>query len=147
MASILITGGTGFVGQKLSKFLLERGNSVVLFDIVAPQKEDKEGGKMTFVRGNITNWAEVCNVVKDGKIEHIFHLAAMLSAQCEANPWAGFQVNGLGTYYVLEASRLFGVKKVIFPSSMGVYENVPEGVAYEETIQRPRSMYGTTKFR
>jgi threonine 3-dehydrogenase len=145
MASILITGGTGFVGQKLSKFLLERGNRVVLFDIVAPQKEDKEGGKMMFVKGNITNWAEVCNVVKDGKIEHIFHLAAMLSAQCEANPWAAFQVNGLGTYYVLEASRLFGVKKVIFPSSMGVYENVPEGVAYDETLQRPQSMYGTTK--
>ena len=142
--TVLITGGSGFIGLELSEALLEKGHEVILFDMIPPQKE-KGGKKVVFVRGNITDWAEVCNVIRDWKVEHIFHLAAMLSAQCEANPWAAFQVNALGTYHILEASRLFGVKKVIFTSSMGAYGDVPQGIVYEETIQKPKTMYGVTK--
>jgi threonine 3-dehydrogenase len=69
----------------------------------------------------------------------------MLSAQCEANPWAAVQVNGLGIYHLLEAARLFGIKKVIFTSSMGAYGVVPQGIVNDETIQRPQTMYGVTK--
>jgi len=142
--TVLITGGSGFIGLELSEALLEKGHEVILFDMIPPQKE-KGGKKVVFVRGNITDWAEVCNVIRDWKAEHIFHLAAMLSAQCEANPWAAFQVNALGTYHILEVSRLFGVKKVIFTSSMGAYGDVPQGIVYEETIQKPKTMYGVTK--
>ena len=142
--TVLITGGSGFIGLELSEALLEKGHEVILFDMIPPQKE-KGGKKVVFVRGNITDWAEVWNVIRDWKVEHIFHLAAMLSAQCEANPWAAFQVNALGTYHILEASRLFGVKKVIFTSSMGAYGDVPQGIVYEETIQKPKTMYGVTK--
>lgn len=142
--TVLITGGSGFIGLELSEAFLEKGHEVILFDMIPPQKE-KGGKKVVFVRGNITDWAEVCNVIRDWKVEHIFHLAAMLSAQCEANPWAAFQVNALGTYHILEVSRLFGVKKVIFTSSMGAYGDVPQGIVYEETIQKPKTMYGVTK--
>ncbi len=140
--AILITGGSGFIGSELSKDLLQKGHQVVLFDMIPPKKENKE---VLFVRGNISDWAEVINVVRDYKVEHIFHLAAMLSAQCEANPWAAVQVNGLGIYHILEASRLFGVKKVIFTSSMGAYGIVPHGMVNDETVQRPETLYGVTK--
>ena len=143
--AILITGGSGFIGLELSRILLERGYEVILFDIASPEKEKGEGRQATFVKGNISDWAEVLNAVRDWKIEHVFHLAAMLSAQCEANPWAAIQVNGLGTYHILEASRLFGVKKVIFASSMGAYGAIPGGVVNDETVQRPPIMYGVTK--
>jgi nucleoside-diphosphate-sugar epimerase len=140
--AILITGGSGFVGSELSKVLMEKGHQVVLFDIAPP---DKKAERVIFIKGNISDLAEVLNVVRNWKVEHVFHLAAMLSAQCEANPWAAFQVNALGTYHVLEASRLFGVKKVIFTSSMGTYGPVPDDVVDEETVQRPQIMYGVTK--
>jgi len=140
--AILITGGSGFIGSELSKDLLQKGHRVVLFDMVLP---DKERSQEIFVRGNISNWAEVINIVQQYHIEHIFHLAAMLSAQCEANPWAAVQVNGLGIYHLLEAARLFGVKKIIFTSSMGAYGLVPQGIVNDETIQRPQTMYGVTK--
>ena len=141
--AILITGGSGFIGLELSKILLGKGHEVILFDIVPPEK-GKEGGAR-FVKGNISDWAEVLNVVRDWKVEHVFHLAAMLSAQCEANPWAAIQVNGLGIYHILEASRLFGVKKVIFTDSMGAYGVIPGGIVNDETVQRPPIMYGVTK--
>src|SRR4030066_684258 len=142
--TVLITGGSGFIGLELSEALLEKGHEVILFDMIPPQKE-KGGKKVVFVRGNITDWAQVCQVVNEWKVDHVFHLGAMLSAQCEANPWAAVQVNALGTYHILEASRLFGVKKVIFTSSMGAYGDVPQGIVYEETIQKPKTMYGVTK--
>ena len=140
--AILITGGSGFIGSELAKKLIEKRYRVILFDMTPPQKEKKG---ILFIKGNISNWPEVFNVVREGKIKHIFHLAAMLSAQCEANPWAAFQVNVLGIYHVLEASRMFNVKKVIFTSSMGVYGKVPNGMVYDETIQRPQILYGVTK--
>jgi len=140
--AILITGGSGFIGSELSNDLLQKGHRVVLFDMIPPERERKE---VLFVRGNISDWAEVINIVRDYKVEHIFHLAAMLSAQCEANPWAAVQVNGLGIYHILEASRLFGVKKVIFTSSMGAYGIVPNGIVNDETVQKPQTLYGVTK--
>jgi nucleoside-diphosphate-sugar epimerase len=143
--AILITGGSGFIGKELSKILLGKNHEVVRFDLVPPLEQEKGGEKLPFVRGNISDWAEVCNVIREWKVEHIFHLAAMLSAQCEANPWAAIQVNGLGIYHILEASRLFGVKKVIFTSSMGAYGPVQDGFVKDDTLQRPQIMYGVTK--
>lgn len=143
--TILITGGSGFIGKELSKNLLEKKHKVILFDMVPPKEQQKGGESVPFIRGNISDWAEVCNVVLECKVEHIFHLAAMLSAQCEANPWAAIKVNGLGIYHILEASRLFGVRKVIFTSSMGAYGPVQNGFVSDVTLQRPQSIYGVTK--
>jgi nucleoside-diphosphate-sugar epimerase len=79
--TILITGGSGFIGLGLSRLLLERGYQVALFDMV-PSGKDKKGAEgVPFIRGNISDWAEVCNVIKDWKVDHGFHLAAMLSAR------------------------------------------------------------------
>jgi nucleoside-diphosphate-sugar epimerase len=143
--AILITGGSGFIGNELSKILSGKKQEVVIFDVVPPQEQEKGGEKLTFIKGNISDWAEVCNVIREWRVEHIFHLAAMLSAQCEANPWAAIQVNGLGIYHILEASRLFGVKKVLFTSSMGAYGVIPGKMVKDETLQRPQIMYGVTK--
>jgi nucleoside-diphosphate-sugar epimerase len=132
------------MGLQLCEALSQKGHRVILFDLSPPQNAER-GRKGSFVRGNISDWPEVCNVVRDWNVEHVFHLAAMLSAQCEANPWAAIQVNGLGTYHVLEASRLFGVKKIIFASSMGAYGAIPDGVVRDETVQRPSIIYGVTK--
>jgi threonine 3-dehydrogenase len=143
--TVLITGGSGFIGLELSRLLLEKGYRVVLFDLAPPEQTGRGGEAPPFVRGTIADWAQVCQVVKEWKVEHVFHLAAMLSAQCEANPWAAVQVNALGTYYLLEASRLFGVKKVVFTSSMGTYGYIPGGLVSDDTLQRPPIMYGVTK--
>ena len=119
---------------------------VVIFDVVTNEglkKEDPE--RLVQVRGDVSNWPEVLNVVKDHKVETIFHLAARLTVASEANPWACVNVNGIGTFNILEAARLFGVKKFIFTSSIGSYGVTADTIVTEDTIQRPTNIYGVTK--
>jgi threonine 3-dehydrogenase len=143
---ILITGGAGFIGVKLAKILLDRGEEVVIFDIRMDESAMRgEERKPTFVRGDITNWPEVLNVVREYKVETIFHLAAMISAASEANPFASIPINVMGTFYTLEAARLFDVKKVIFTSSMGAYGVSSDTVVTDDTLQRPSIVYGVGK--
>jgi len=133
--AILITGGTGLIGAELARTLVSRGEDVVLFDI----------DKVKVVQGNLAYCAEVFNVVKDNNIEGIHHMGSMLSVPSNANPWASFQVNVVGTMHVLEAARLFDVSKVIFTSSLTTYGLACPSVVTDETIQRPTTMYGCGK--
>jgi threonine 3-dehydrogenase len=143
--AILITGGAGFIGAQLTKEFLGRGEEIVIFDKEIPEPLFAGEKKVVKVKGDITNWPEVLNVVERYKVDTIFHLAAILSAVSEANPWASVNINGMGTFHVLEAARLFHVKKVLFSSSMGSYTVNRETVVTEETKQRPVLMYGVTK--
>lgn len=145
--TILITGGTGFVGSGLARKLVERGEKdIVLFDI-APRFDrvaDIED-KVKIVRGDLLVWPEVLNVIQENNIDGIFHLGSMLSGACEANPWAGYQTVVSGTMHVLEGARLLGVKRVFFSSTQATYGmGIPE-VITEETLQRPISIYGAGK--
>lgn len=144
--SILITGGTGFIGAGLAQKLVGRGEEVILFDI-APQTERVADlkDKVKIVRGDLKVWPEVMNVVKENNVEDIFHLGAMLSVPSEGNPWGSFQTNVAGMMYVLEAARLFGVKRFIFPSSIASYGLGTGEVITDETLQRPITMYGVGK--
>lgn len=142
----LITGGTGFVGAELARLLVERDESVVLFDI-ALNYNRIEGieNKVKVIQGDLKVWPEVFNVIKENNIEGIYHLGSMLSVPSDANPWASFQVNVVGTMHVLEAARLFGVKKLVFASTAGTYGLGTTGVVTDETLQRPITMYGCGK--
>ena len=144
--SILITGGTGKIGLGLAHSLVERGEDVVLFDI-APRIERVADirDKVKVVQGDLKVWPEVMNVVKENNIDGIFHHGSMLSLPSDENPWASFQTNVAGTMHVLEAARLFGVKRMVFASTEATYGLGTTGTITEETLQRPITMYGAGK--
>ncbi|MDD5647851.1 MAG: NAD-dependent epimerase/dehydratase family protein [Dehalococcoidia bacterium] len=143
----LVTGGMGFVGAQLGRDLVEQGEDVVLFDLV-PNYYRIEGieNKVKVVQGDLRSWHDIFNVVRQNNIEGIYHVGAMLSMVSEANPWASFEANLLGTYYILEAARLFDVKRVVFASTSDTFGlGIKENTITDETIQRPINIYGITK--
>jgi nucleoside-diphosphate-sugar epimerase len=142
---ILITGGAGFIGCKLANRLLQRGETIVIFDKISGDELFKEKERVRFVKGDVTNLSEVLNAVNEHRPDAIFHTAGILSAVSEENPWACVNTNAQGTYHVLEAARLFGVKKMIFTSSMGTYTLAKDTIVTEETKQSPTLIYGVTK--
>ncbi len=144
--AILITGGTGFVGAELVRILVSKGEDVVLFDINLNYARISDiRDKVKVVQGNLTCWSEVLNVVRDYNIEGIHHLGGMLTAPSNANPWASFQVNVVGTMNVLEAARLFSMGKVVFTSTLATYGLDCSSVITDTTLQRPTTMYGCGK--
>ena len=143
---VLVTGGTGYIGAELVRRLVARGDDVVTFGPTSnPGRVEDVADEITVIRGNLAYQSEVLNAVKDHRIERIFHLGSMLSLPSNANPWAAFQTNVVGTMNVLEAARLFDVPQVIFTSTVGTFALGAGTVATDHTIQRPLTMYGSSK--
>jgi len=142
----LITGGLGFIGSHLARKLVQRGEEVVLFDVIRSSNlVDDIKDEVKIVQGNLGNWAEVLDVVRKYRVDCIYHAGALLSASAEESPLAAYMVNANGTFYILEAARLFNVEKVVFSSTVATYgPGVPESVS-DDTIQIPTTMYGVTK--
>src|SRR4030067_162236 len=141
----LITGGLGFIGVYLAHALLQKGEEVVLFDIVgfSPLIKDIKN-KVKIVQGDLASWAEVMEVVKQYNIDGIFHTGALLSASAEEKPITAYNVNAGGTFNILEAARLFNIKRVVYTSTIASY-GLGLHTVDEDTIQMPISMYGVTK--
>jgi len=136
----------GFIGVGLAHELVAKGQDVVLFDIVIrPERVADIKDNVKIIQGDLKVWPEVMNVVRDNKVEDIFHLGAMLSVPSEINPWGSFQTNVVGTMHMMEAARLSGVKKLIFPSSVASYGLDTGEVVTDVTLQRPVTIYGASK--
>jgi nucleoside-diphosphate-sugar epimerase len=145
--AILVTGGTGFIGAQVARVLVHKGERPVIFDI-NDRKTLLKGiaEKVTIVKGDVSNSSHVLNVVKQHKIDIIYHLGSMLSVPSDADPWSSFRVNAQGTLNVLEAARILGVKQVIFSSTLGTYgSDIREEIIDDYTLQRPTLFYGCTK--
>ena len=143
----LITGGTGFIGAQTARYLVEGGEKPILFDI-NDHRTFLKGieDKVKVVQGNLANFSHVLNVINNNGIEVVYHLGGMLSEPSEADPWSSYQSNANGTFYVLEASRILGVKKVIFSSTRGTFGiDIKEDHLGDYTLQRPTLFYGCTK--
>lgn len=145
--SILITGGSGWIGTGLAHRLAARGEDLILFDNAPdPGRVGDIMDKVRIVRGDVKVWPEVMNLVKENGVEGIFHLSGLNSSASDLNPWASYETNVTGSMHVLEAARLFGVKRVLFTSTMGSYGlGIPTGTITDETLQRPTTMYGAGK--
>ena len=150
MRKNLVTGGLGFLGIYLVRELLSNGEEVVIFDTkreLPPHAADLKG-KADIVNGDISNWVQVLEVVKKYNIDSIFHTATLLTQASADSPSTAFSVNIGGTMNILEVSRILGVKDVIVISSGSTYGgkiSPPPKMIYNDTMQRPDSMYSTTK--
>jgi len=140
---ILVTGAAGQVGTDLVVKLSGEGHDVTCFDQApAPPRIP---GKAVWRRGDVTNAGEYFDAVKEVGPEVLYHLAAILSASGERAPHAAYRVNMEGTHNALEAARLFGVRQVLFASTIAVFgPGLPDPVPNEVSL-RPTTMYGVTK--
>lgn len=146
--TVLITGGTGFIGAEVVRLLLDRGEQrPVVFHVSAnTQRLGDVLDRVELVRGNLGNFNHVLDVVKKVRPSVIYHLGATLSVPSEADPSSAVYTNAMGTFYMLEAARLFDVPQVLFSSSVGTYGyDITGDVIDDTTLQRPGLIYGVTK--
>lgn len=124
---VLITGYEGFVGSHLTKILLKRGAEVCGLDIITNRKKtilsDEELHKVKIIKGSVEDFSFLSKIVKENKIEFIFHLAAKsLVGYCFQKPVRAFSTNIKGTWNILEASRNNDrIKAIVIASSDKAY--------------------------
>jgi len=144
--SILLTGGTGFISSHLARNLVKEGYDVVLFDKFINYGRIKDIlTSVKVVEGDVSLLGEVVEVISKYDVEDIFHTATQLAVKAEKSHASAFKTNVEGTFNVFEASRILGVKKVIFTSSLSVYGPRSGFPIKEDSYRDPTSFYGVTK--
>lgn len=152
----LITG-VGAVGAHVAQRLQEMGEKLVLYDI-RPRTDFLQTlvdlSKARMVIGDVNDMALLRRTIDEEKVDRIIHLAGMLTRELKDKPYAGIQLNILGTGSVLEVARQGGIKRVVFASTRGVNlmaeppeKNQPldEDFAMKVITNRPKTMYELSK--
>lgn len=111
---VVVTGGSGRIGQYVVKELLSFGHEVTVFDRVAPLAEKG----VPWIRGDIENLGEVTSALRG--VEAVVHLAAFTMPYRDVPDHVLFRCNTMGTYNVHEAAFTLGIKRVVSTSSGAV---------------------------
>jgi nucleoside-diphosphate-sugar epimerase len=151
---ILVLGGAGMVGRKLTERLLRDGRlgkhditRMTLQDVVAPAKPEKSGFPVDTVTCDFAVLGAAEKLVAD-RPDVIFHLAAIVSGEAELDFDKGYRINLDGTRMLLDAIRVIGggyKPRVVFTSSIAVFGAPYPDAIGDEFFQTPLSCYGTQK--
>jgi len=152
-STVLVTGGTGFIGSYVVADLLDQGHDVVAYDISTDTDILEELGvaeETEIRRGDIADSTDVIRAVKETGTTHIVHLAALLTTTARDNPRMAADVNITGTNNIFEAARTLDdqVERVAWASSAAVYappHNYDAEWIDEEELVYPDTLYGATK--
>jgi nucleoside-diphosphate-sugar epimerase len=143
--AVLVTGGSGFIGTWVLRELLGRGTRVVALDVrPATERWNRVLGvrakDVIFSDMLLTDRDGLAALMKEHGVSHVIHLAALLTPDCQKDPFLGCQVNVLGSTAVFDAARCAGsVQAIALASSYAVY-----GERGSDESQQPM-LYGTFK--
>ncbi len=144
---ILVTGSVGQIGSELTMALRAKygnDNVVAAGNRTKPSDLLKNSGPFEWV--DVTDVVKLIEVVRRYSIDTIVNMSALLSAVGEKNPQMCWHVNVNGLINTLEVARILELHQVLCPSSIAVWgdyaplENTPQ-----ETVLKPKTMYGVTK--
>lgn len=150
---ILILGAAGMIGRKLTDRLVRDGRlgrhditRLTLHDVV-PAQAVTAPFPVQIETGDFVGAAPAATLVK-GKPDVIFHLAAVVSGEAEADFEKGYRINLDGTRHLFEAIRAVGVgyrPRLVFTSSIAVYGGPFPPSISDEFLNAPLTSYGTQK--
>jgi len=160
---VVITGGAGFIGQRLARSLLQRGrltapdggeagiDEILLYDVQVPAARPSWADERVVLRaGDISDTGEVASLIDRDDIS-VFHLASVVSGGGEKDFDLAMRVNLTGGLNVFEACRArakkgAGLPRVVFASSIAVFGgSAMAPVVGDHAKQTPQTTYGITK--
>ena len=146
MKNILIIGATGQIGSELTMLLRKNYSGNVVAGYIPgaePKGELKESGPSAIV--DITNPQQIADAVSKYQVDTIYKLAELLSDVAENNPQLAWKIGLGGLFNTLEVAREKQCA-VFTPSSIGSFgPGTPKDKTPQDTVQRPKTMYGVTK--
>jgi nucleoside-diphosphate-sugar epimerase len=129
----MVTGGSGLIGSYVLRRLAERGDTVINFDVREPGPEaawwlKPVAKEIESVSGGVDSWGDLAAAVMQHQPDAIIHIAAVVNLPLlNQRPALAKDINFGGSFNVLEAARLFDIKRVVYFSSIAVLP----GIQYE----------------
>src|SRR5580704_3606353 len=144
---MLVTGGAGFIGSHLVEALLERGHAVRVVDnLVTGHRSNLAHleGKYEWLEGDLADF-EICRQAVEG-VTCVFHEAAIPSVpRSVKEPLLSYLTGPTATLNLLEASRIAGVRRLVFAASSSAYGETTELPKHEDILPQPLSPYAAGK--
>lgn len=152
--TILITGGTGYIGSHTAVQLLEADYQVIMLDNLSNSKADVvqrvekiSEKKVSFIQGDIRDEQCLHQVFQNNPIDAVIHFAGLKAVgEGQSQPMRYYDNNVSGSLSLFQAMQSFGVKTLLFSSSATVYGDDGVGKYHEQSALSPSNVYGQTKY-
>lgn len=143
MSRILITGALGQIGTALTNAL---NNKFGIENVIISDLKDSYQSDNKYYKLNILDKKSLESIIEGEKITIVYHLAALLSATGEKDPFFCWDVNMNGTMNILELGVKYKFERVFIPSSIAVWgEGINRDFTEQDSVLKPSTMYGVTK--
>jgi UDP-glucose-4-epimerase GalE len=144
-ATVLVTGGAGYIGSHAAKALRKAGHRVVIYDNLSAGHREAALGE-PLIEGDTADVAAVRRAIRESGATAVMHFAAWLSVPDSVRDPAGFYRNNVtGTIGTLEAMVAEGCRQLVFSSTCAVYGEPVETPISETHPTTPVNAYGQTK--
>ncbi|AJG20715.1 NAD-dependent epimerase/dehydratase family protein [Cupriavidus basilensis] len=154
--TVLITGGSGFIGLNVAACLLSRGDTVIAFGPEPPpapafEQLSELAGTFLFKSGDVRDRGSIVDALRHHDVSRVIHGAAITASLAREHSQAPLiaEVNLIGTLNVLDAACAAGVHRVVHLSSGAVYGMGGHGqteLVEDRDVPEPESLYGITKY-
>jgi UDP-glucose 4-epimerase len=143
---ILVTGGAGYIGGTVTRLLLERGHSVVVYDNLCHAQRAMVPAGATFVEGDVADSKRLDELFSGGSFAGVMHFAALIEAgESMRQPEVYFRNNTAATLSLLEAMVRNNLDKLVFSSTAAVYGEPVRTPIAEDAALLPTNAYGESK--
>jgi UDP-glucose 4-epimerase len=143
---ILVTGGAGYIGGTVTRLLLERGHSVVVYDNLCHAQRSMVPAGATFVEGDVADSKRLDELFSGGSFAGVMHFAALIEAgESMRQPEVYFRNNTAATLSLLEAMVRNNLDKLVFSSTAAVYGEPVRTPIAEDAALLPTNAYGESK--
>ncbi len=143
---ILVTGGAGYIGGTVTRLLLERGHSVVVYDNLCHGKRSMVPAGATFVEGDVADNKRLEEIFDGDTFAGVMHFAALIEAgESMQHPEVYFRNNTASTLGLLTAMIKKNIRKLVFSSTAAVYGEPVTTPIREDAALAPTNPYGESK--
>ena len=142
--NVLVTGGAGFIGSHVVRFLLEDGYQLKVVDNLSRGNKESVDSRAELIVADINNSKKVKEALKG--VDAVIHMAGLIVVpESVKDPIKYCENNVIGAVSLIESMRKAGVKKIIFSSSACVYGTPDKLPIKEDAPVRPDNPYGASK--
>ena len=144
--TVLVLGASGQIGTELTQQLraIYGRDHVIASDIRSGSNDFVNAGPFEIL--DATDKEAILEVVQKYKVDHVYQLAAMLSATAEKFPQKAWDLNMSSLFAVLELAKEQHVKQIYWPSSIAVFgPTTPKENTPQSTVMEPSTVYGISK--